>query len=72
MIALQEVTSLTLTPHLTRAPAHTVQCSLNTVKARAFMPLGLSRDVLMFRCFSSWKRLCTVFWDIAIWRKVKS
>jgi len=45
MIALQEVTSLTLTPHLTRAPAHTAQCSLNTAEARAFMPLGLSRDI---------------------------
>jgi len=33
MIALQEVTSLTLTPHLTRAPAHTARCSLNTAEA---------------------------------------
>jgi len=61
MIALQEVTSLTLTPHLTRAPAHTAQCSLNTAEARAFMPLGLSRDIWMFRCFSSSKRFCRGF-----------
>jgi len=32
MSALQEVTLLTLTPHLTRAPAHTARYSLNTAE----------------------------------------
>ena len=35
MIALQVVTSLTLTPHLTRVPAHTVRCTLNTAETSA-------------------------------------
>jgi hypothetical protein len=35
MIALQDVTLLTLTPHLTRAPAHTARCPLNTAEANA-------------------------------------
>ena len=35
MIALQEVTPLTLTPHLTRTPAHTARCPLNTAEASA-------------------------------------
>jgi len=70
MNALQEFTALTLTPHLTRAPAHTARCSLNKHEARAFRPLGLSRDIWMFRCFSSSKRLCPVFRDIAFWLMV--
>jgi len=35
MNALQEVTSLTLTPRLTIAPAHTARCTLNTAETRA-------------------------------------
>jgi len=35
MFAVQDVTALSLTPHLTTAPAHTARCPLNTAEASA-------------------------------------